>query len=562
MLALQAHAAAIDEDVRELRLQLEGVTVGDEEVSELAGFERADAVGDAENRSGVERYRLQGAIAVKSPCHRDGCFVRQQPVVGRAIGAEGKLHPGLGQLTRGAVGGGVVIVLTRRQGQHRTKHDWNVLRLQQRSHPRCLQSAHDHDPDARAIGKGDRFGDVARGIRRHKQRLPALRHRHHRGQVPVGGALSLGDGGVRARQGDQVFHPLHARIAFLLQVLELAVGIGSSAGPAPDDGRELEAEAGDRLQRGLFPGPAVQVHHRDLSADQSARRHDRDRRDAVDARDRNGVAVGLVGDLRLHRRVDLEHLVHVLEPACARLVQADRGSGIDEARIQLAAFRVNHLGAGRNGHVGAERLDSVAANEQRAALDHRSADGKDPRVGDGHHRLASARRRLAGGRRGRDRAERLFRALRRLWGLRGLRTARRPAFSGGQGALLASRIGHAAIFGQPVVVLLAVDVDAVDNRVSAERVLVPDHDIGVLARFERADACVDAQLPGRIDRHQRQRLIVRQSTPVDRLGGFGVQAPGVFGAVGVDRDQHAALVHHGRVVRNAVLGFDLVGPPI
>ena len=36
----------------------------------------------------------------------------------------------------------------------------------------------------------------------------------------------------------------------------------------------------------------------------------------------------------------------------------------------------------------------------------------------------------------------------------------------------------------------------------------------------------------------------------------------MLGAVGVDRDEHAALVHERGVVRNRVLGFDLVGPPV
>ena len=55
-------------------------------------------------------------------------------------------------------------------------------------------------------------------------------------------------------------------------------------------------------------------------------------------------------------------------------------------------------------------------------------------------------------------------------------------------------VGQPPLFGEAVVVLLAVDVDAIDDGVGAERMLVPDHDVGVLADFERADAAVDPQL--------------------------------------------------------------------
>ncbi len=92
--------------------------------------------------------------------------------------------------------------------------------------------------------------------------------------------------------------------------------------------------------------------------------------------------------------------------------------------------------------------------------------------------------------------------------------------------------------------------------------LVPDDDVGVLARLERADAIVDAQLLCGIDGDEGQRLVFAQTAPVHALGGLGVEPARVLGAVGVDRDEHAALVHDRRVVGNRVLGLDLVGPPV
>ena len=129
-------------------------------------------------------------------------------------------------------------------------------------------------------------------------------------------------------------------------------------------------------------------------------------------------------------------------------------------------------------------------------------------------------------------------------------------------ALLRPGVGQSALLAQAVVVLLPVDVDAIDDGVGAERMLVPDHDVGVLADLQRPDPRVDAQLLRGIDRHQRQRLVLGEAAPVHRLGRLGVQASRVFGAVGVHRHQHPSLVHERGVIGDGVLGFHLVGPPV
>ena len=90
----------------------------------------------------------------------------------------------------------------------------------------------------------------------------------------------------------------------------------------------------------------------------------------------------------------------------------------------------------------------------------------------------------------------------------------------------------------------------------------PHGDVPVLARFERSDAAVDPQLFGGVDRHQRERLVLRQPAVFHGLGGFGVQAARQFGIVGIDRDEDA-LAHHDRgVVRRGVCGLHLVAPPV
>ena len=117
-------------------------------------------------------------------------------------------------------------------------------------------------------------------------------------------------------------------------------------------------------------------------------------------------------------------------------------------------------------------------------------------------------------------------------------------------------------------VLLAVEVDdAVDehllrNRERAERVRGVDHEVGVLADLDRADALVDAELLGRVERDQLERLFLGEAAVLHRLGRFLVQVPVLLGAVGVDRDEHAALRHQRRVVGDGVVRLDLVGPPV
>ena len=92
--------------------------------------------------------------------------------------------------------------------------------------------------------------------------------------------------------------------------------------------------------------------------------------------------------------------------------------------------------------------------------------------------------------------------------------------------------------------------------------VVPDDDVGVLARLERADPVVDAQLLRGVDRDHRERFVLGEAAPLDRLGRFGVQPARVLGAVGVDRDEHALARHDRGVVRDGVDRLDLVGPPV
>jgi hypothetical protein len=76
-----------------------------------------------------------------------------------------------------------------------------------------------------------------------------------------------------------------------------------------------------------------------------------------------------------------------------------------------------------------------------------------------------------------------------------------------QSLLFLRELGKAFLIVLAVVVLLAIDVDTIRDRVGAEGVMVPDDDVRVLADLERADAIVVAKLLRGVDRDERERLV-------------------------------------------------------
>ena len=221
-------------------------------------------------------------------------------------------------------------------------------------------------------------------------------------------------------------------------------------------------------------------------------------------------------------------------------------------------------------------LDDAVADDDGAALDRRLRDRKDLRVGDREH-AARCRRRDAATLdrpcRGVGPAAAVVGAA-FAWPRSGASTphpslgppraavvARRRRFpsSSGRGARLRSALTSASfsfassveplLIVLPVVVLLPVDVHAIDDGVGAERMMVPDDDVGVLADFERADAIVDAQLLRRVDRDERERLVFGQAAPLDRLRRLGVQVPRQLRVVGVDRGERRLCASSARRCR-------------
>src|SRR6266849_5158135 len=122
--------------------------------------------------------------------------------------------------------------------------------------------------------------------------------------------------------------------------------------------------------------------------------------------------------------------------------------------------------------------------------------------------------------------------------------------------------------GTPGDVALAVEIDAaidqsfLDDGVGAERIVVVNHEVGILSNVDRAGAFVDAELDRRIQGHELQCLIMREAAILHALRRFLIQVRGLFGVVGIDGDHHAAARHQRRVVGNRVVGFHFISPPI
>ena len=91
---------------------------------------------------------------------------------------------------------------------------------------------------------------------------------------------------------------------------------------------------------------------------------------------------------------------------------------------------------------------------------------------------------------------------------------------------------------------------------------VPDHEIRILARLQRTHLIVNTELPRRVDRDERQRILLAQATVFHGLCGFRVEPARQFVAVGVERRHDTGTVHQRAVIRNGVVDLELVGPPV
>ena len=108
---------------------------------------------------------------------------------------------------------------------------------------------------------------------------------------------------------------------------------------------------------------------------------------------------------------------------------------------------------------------------------------------------------------------------------------------------------------------LAVDQGEFDAGEGVEGVAVEEGDIGVLADFEGADAGVESKLLGGVDGDHGEGVGFGDAV-FHHFGGFEVQVASELLAIAFDADRGAGFVQEGGVLRDGVLGFDLVGVPV
>ena len=92
--------------------------------------------------------------------------------------------------------------------------------------------------------------------------------------------------------------------------------------------------------------------------------------------------------------------------------------------------------------------------------------------------------------------------------------------------------------------------------------MIVNYQIRVLADVNRADTLVDAKLDGGIQRDQLHCFVMRQPAKLDGFRGFLIEVRSFGGVIGIHGNNHAAAGHQRRIVRNGVVGFHFIGPPI
>src|SRR4029079_19171811 len=114
-------------------------------------------------------------------------------------------------------------------------------------------------------------------------------------------------------------------VARLLQVIvRFVLGRRRAEATRRTDRRKLHRDASGFAQRRLLPRPAVEIHDRDLAAEDAAVGCDADGRDAVRSRDGDALAFDVERDARAKLWVERRLLGGVLKSTRARLVEPER----------------------------------------------------------------------------------------------------------------------------------------------------------------------------------------------------------------------------------------------
>src|SRR5882724_603245 len=103
-----------------------------------------------------------------------------------------------------------------------------------------------------------------------------------------------------------------------------------------------------------------------------------------------------------------------------------------------------------------------------------------------------------------------------------------------QGLLFFFEVGAIGDIAIAIEVHAPIDQRFLHDGVGAQRIVIVDRQVRVLANVDRADTFVDAQLHRRIDSYQPQRFVVRQPAILHTLRSFLIQMRSFLGVIGVD----------------------------
>src|SRR5216683_3221629 len=385
-----------DEEVLDVGGQFKRVAVGHNEVGELALLEGSNLIVEAKNprrinRDGLERFLIRQAVS-------DGVrgVLSQPPREGIIEAGEGKFHAGSGKL-RGLGKQTVIrIVLVERKREHRAKDYGNTFRAEQVLNLVSLRAAGENHPQPLLVAKLDRGANLSRAIGKDQERQLAANDRHQRFELQV--AIVLGSRtlfhclGIVPRALQPVGDFIHLFVVFLLglAVRFFFSGESSEVERAGFDLWPIQHHRSAFLDEHFVDGPASEVNGGSLPTDHTCRAagiktaaagNGKNFRDARRAGDGSVFARGRHRGGRDNVRVVTSCLGRIDGGADgADLPQTHLGNRVEQSRVNLQSFRVDHLGSSGDVQADADRRDFSIADDERAVFDGAPCESEDFRV--------------------------------------------------------------------------------------------------------------------------------------------------------------------------------------
>src|SRR5262249_49589157 len=95
---VERHGASLDEDARDLRLVIEEAAVGDDQIGNLALFNRAQPIRHPGNRRRADGHRTNGGVFVESCLDGLRGVLDEVLGIGQPMRFESERHTGTGEL--------------------------------------------------------------------------------------------------------------------------------------------------------------------------------------------------------------------------------------------------------------------------------------------------------------------------------------------------------------------------------------------------------------------------------------------------------------------------------